>query len=92
VIDHINQNKLNNRRNNLRVCSRSENGANRSIPKTNTSGYKGVYRIKNKWMAQIGIKNKSIYLGCFDEKVDAAIAYDTAATKAFGAFARLNFP
>ena len=92
VVDHKDGDGLNNTRENLRVCSRSDNEHNRRIDTKNSSGFKGVYFNKpmKKWMARISINNKRMYLGCYDNKVDAARAYDKAAKKHFGEFARLN--
>lgn len=91
-IDHIDRNKLNNTKNNLRFCTDSQNSSNISIRKNNTSGYKGVIWEKRykKWQAQI-YKNKIIYIGLFEEKIEAARAYDKKAKELFGEFAWLNF-
>ncbi len=93
ILDHIDGDKTDNRRINLRICTSQQNTFNQKLRKTNKSGYKGVYWSKeaNRWRAQIRF-NKSIYLGTFQSKEDAAKAYDTAATKYHGEFARLNFP
>lgn len=93
-IDHIDGNKLNNQRNNLRSATSSQNAINSKKPKNNTSGYKGVSWSKKskKWRAQICFEGKQIHLGFFDDSKDAANAYDKAALKYFGEFARLNFP
>lgn len=91
-VDHKDMNKLNNRCDNLRVCSRSDNYANQKAYKTNTSGYKGVNympRIK-KWVARVQVEGERIYLGVFSTKRDAAEAYNKAALQHFGEFARLN--
>lgn len=98
-VDHIDGNGLNNQKSNLRLCDKSQNGANRRKIKHSTS-YTGVRRIKpyNKYYhtAQIKVKGKSIHLGCFlgtsEGAVEAAKAYDSAAKKYFGEFANLNFP
>lgn len=90
--DHIDGNGLNNRRDNLRAASASQNGANRRVQVNNTSGYCGVYWRKDgqKWCAKIEVEQRSIHLGYFTDKHDAARAYNAAATKNFGDFARLN--
>lgn len=93
-VDHVNGNGLDNRRCNIRLCSRSQNLANANFPK-GVSGYRGVRKARNQrngWMAEIQVNNRRIYLGTFDEREEAARAYDTAAKQYFGPFARLNFP
>lgn len=89
--DHIDHNPLNNRKSNLRICSRSENSMN-TITTTGTSKYKGVYWNKKnkKWIAQIKIDYKNIYLGSFYNEEDAAIAYNNKATELFGDFKLVN--
>ncbi len=93
-IDHINGNKLDNRRENLRSCTRSQNLANRRIAQVNSSGFKGVsfFKKSGKWTAQIRHNYKLKTLGEFECKLSAARAYDDAAKKLFGEFAQLNFP
>lgn len=93
-IDHEDGEPLNCRRNNLRTATQSQNIANSKLKTTNKSGYKGVSwdKLRSKWRAQITVNYKSMYLGLFDDKEDAARAYDEAALKHFGEFARLNFP
>jgi hypothetical protein len=59
---------------------------------TNKSGFKGVCRFRKKWAANITINYKQIFLGYYLNKEDAARAYDCAAIKYYGEFARLNFP
>jgi hypothetical protein len=92
--DHKDGNGLNNCRNNLRQSTRSQNGANRRKKRNATSKYLGVYfdRQKSKFRAGITINGKSHGLGHFLSEKDAARAYDIAALKHHGAFARLNFP
>lgn len=90
--DHINGNKLDNQKKNLRTCTTSQNMANRGKQVNNTSGYKGVFWSKaaGKWRAQIRHKNKSIHLGLFETKKDAAKAYNKKAKELWGCFAQLN--
>lgn len=90
--DHINGDKLDNRRSNLRVCTRSQNEANKGLRIDNTSGYKGVYwnRKNKKWVANIGFNYKNIYLGEFNDRFHAMKAYNAKAKELFGEFARLN--
>lgn len=87
--DHINGNKLDNRRCNLRICTPHQNNLNRP----NVTGkYKGVYWCKRlkKWMAQIMIGERNKYVGSFPNEEEAAFAYNEAAKKYHGEFARLN--
>lgn len=90
-IDHINGDGLDNQKDNLRICSIRENSFNRGKNKNNTSGYKGVIWNKqaSKWQARINIP-KQKHLGFFANIMDAAIAYNNAATKYHGGFAKLN--
>lgn len=89
--DHIDGDTLNNQRHNLRACTRSENNCNTRSRKGSTSKYKGVSRYHNgKWQVSIGNNKKSIWLGVFDSEIDAALAYNEAAKKYHGEFARLN--
>jgi len=93
-VDHINGNPLDNRKQNLRLCSNSENLRNRTKNSNNTSGFKGVWRnkISKCWIVTLTIKGKSKYFGAFKNKKDAAKAYDKAALKYYKEFAKLNFP
>lgn len=89
-VDHKNGNKLDNRRRNIRICTHAENMRNLKLRKDNTSGYKGVGWNFSKWQARIWFNNKKISLGQFEKKEDAAKAYNEAAKKYFGEYARLN--
>lgn len=102
VVDHRNGNPLDNRRENLRVTDARGNATNVTRSKQQKrGGYKGVswHTGAGKWQASICAgalrpngKRKQIYLGIFDDPVDAAKAYDAAALQHFGEFASLNFP
>lgn len=76
-IDHINRNRLDNRRSNLRHCTRSENCLN-SGPRSPASGFKGVYwnNRKSKWRVELTYKGKRIRVGHFSDREDAALAYN----------------
>jgi hypothetical protein len=90
--DHINGNKLDNRKSNLRNVTRSQNLANSKLRKDNSSGCKGVYvrkRYKSIYYeVEITINNKSIFVGYFTNKVKAIKARKEAEIKYFGEFAR----
>lgn len=86
VVDHINTNKLDNRRNNLRYCSRQQNNINKStLNRNNTSGFRGVNYSKSmkKWQAQIMINRRKIIIGYYDKKEDAYQARLEAEKKYF---------
>lgn len=90
--DHINRYGLDNRRENLRLATVSQNQSNKSMSRNNTSGFKGVSLLSRKWRAGAKINGKPKYLGMFDNIIDAAIAYDRAVYEFHGEFAQANFP
>ncbi len=92
LVDHINHNGLDNRKENLRICTPQENQFNCRSSIGSTSKYKGVcwYKHYKKWNAQIKNNDKYKNLGYFSSEIDAAIAYNIAATKLHGDFANLN--
>ena len=85
VIDHINRNRLDNRRENLRVVTPSDNSQNRDVSKNNTTGYVGVERKKNnsKWLARISKEYVEYQLGSYDHPILAAVAYNVQALKLY---------
>lgn len=89
VTDHINHNKLDNRKSNLRICTTRENQWN-SVQKAGISGFRGVSMIGKKWQARIHISKVSIYLGVYETKEEAAIAWNKASIMYRGKFAILN--
>lgn len=93
-IDHKDGSGLNNQKENLRVCNNTENSRNCKLTYNSTTGYKGVHWDKNnkKYQVEIMVNRKHIFLGRFVDIIEAAKAYDKAALKYFGEFARLNFP
>jgi hypothetical protein len=92
-VDHRDLDGLNCCKDNLRIATHQENQRNRTKYRCNTTGYKGVFRNSStsKWRAMITVNGKNVHLGYFIHIVDAAKAYDAAASKYFGEFARLNF-
>jgi len=91
-VDHRDGDGLNNQRENLRFATQMQNTQNQRLKSNNTSGYKGVCRWKKgRWQAYITVHKKRIPLGLFNDKEEAARAYDTAARHYFGEFAVLNF-
>lgn len=92
TVDHIDGDRTNYRRSNLRIASSSQNSANVQARIDNTSGYKGVSWSKrdNRWYASITHQGKQYNLGLHHTKEAAAAAYNEAATRLFGSFARLN--
>ena len=87
--DHINRNRIDNRRENLRRCSQRDNGKNRSLQKNNQSGITGVgfNKSSQQWRARITVNGVPIYLGSFNNKEDAIKARLQAEIKYFGEFA-----
>lgn len=91
--DHRDGNGLNNTRGNLRAASHSQNAQNRTVKRSGTSRYKGVYLLKTGvYRAIIQGNGLKVSLGCFPNESDAAMAYDSAAKELYGEFASLNFP
>lgn len=90
--DHRDLNGLNNQRCNLRACTHAENRRNSKLQSNSTTGFKGVslYKRYNKFRAQIEIHGKGKTLGYFESAIDAAKAYNEAAKKYHGEFARIN--
>jgi len=94
VVDHINHNGLDNRRENLRLCTHVQNTQNRRPNRNTSSKYKGVYwhKHRNKFVAKIYMNGKRIFIGYFTDEIAAAKAYDKKAREFFKEFAYLNFP
>lgn len=90
--DHINGNKLDNRKENLRTVTQNENAKNRKKNAKGTSKYKGVYWHKQhrKWYAQISVNKKTVFLGLFRDEHSAHEAYEQAALRLFGQYKREN--
>lgn len=81
AVDHINHNKSDNRKNNLRFVTDSQNSMNRCISSHNTSGITGVNKCNGKWTARIGVNTKRIFLGNYDNFFEAVKARKEAEEK-----------
>jgi len=90
VVDHVNGDKLDNRKSNIRLCSQSQNAKNQKLRVDSKTGYKGVCEQSNKYRARIKHNYRQIELGIFDTAKEAAKAYNKAAKKYHGEYARLN--
>ena len=91
-VDHINWNRLDNRKCNLRLVKKSENVINRPVRATSKSGYRGVHwcNTYQKWIAKIMLNQKSFFIGRFDDKKEAALAYNERAKELFGEYCYQN--
>jgi hypothetical protein len=91
-VDHIDGNGLNNQKENLRLATRAENARNCKLQRNNTSGFHGVSYQKqiNRWMAYIKVNGKRKYIGVYETKEAAALAYNKAAKQYHGEFAKFN--
>lgn len=90
LVDHWDGNRLDNRKSNLRDATYRQNAQNRAP--INGRRFKGIFPFRGRWKARIKFEGKNIYLGIYDTEEIAAKAYDHAAARLFGEFARLNFP
>ena len=93
VVDHINGDPSDCRRINLRIATQHQNSYNSSLPKSSSTGYKGVCfdKRRRKYMAYIHPNGKMVFLGYYNRPDEAALAYDKAASVYFGKFAKLNY-
>lgn len=90
--DHINGDRLDNRRANLRICTQGENNRNMNRDSRGTSRFTGVYFDKRigKWRAAVRANGKRHHLGCFCSEVEAVKVRDAAARRLHGEYARTN--
>lgn len=90
-VDHINGNKIDNRKCNLRIVSKMQNCHNQRVRNTNTSGYKGVHKVRSgSWHARVTYNGKRYSAGRHKRKEDAALAYNKLAKELYGEYARPN--
>ena len=95
-VDHINGNKLDNRKSNLRLCERYQNMANKPPTSQNKSGYKGVYYdnrdcfMIKRWVAKIRVNKKDIHIGMYKTAKEAVVAWNKKAKELLGEFAYQN--
>jgi hypothetical protein len=87
-VDHINRNRLDNRRCNLRYVTPSQNQMNKGMYRCNKSGFKGVSfdKINNKWLAQIRINKKAVHIGRFHTPEEASSAFISLARELYGEY------
>jgi len=94
-IDHKNRNGLDNRRENLRSCSASQNISNSKLFRHNTTGYRGVVKIKGsepaRYLSRLKLNGKQLYFGTYNDPREAALVRDAKALELLGEFASLNF-
>jgi hypothetical protein len=89
-IDHINNNRLDNRKNNLRIVTPKQNALNSSLCKNNTSSYKGIHKQKSKWVVRIRYNNSTLYLGWYKSFKEALIVRISEEIKLYKEFANYN--
>lgn len=94
VVDHLNENKLDNRRSNLRICTRQVNDHGKRRKNKRSGNFTGVslHHRTGLWRARIFTNKKESHLGLFDSMEDAARAYDFEAVRRYGVHAKTNFP
>lgn len=94
VVDHRNGDGLDNRRENLRLCSQSQNRMNSIRSRRSRSRFKGVvaHAKTGRWRAVLTVDGRRTWLGWFDSDEEAARVYDAEARRVYGEFAALNFP
>jgi len=93
IVDHIDGNGLNNRRENLRICTSAQNNRNRA-PRGKSSRYKGVSfdKERKKWKASVWVNGESVLIGRYEDQIEAARVRDRVAYDLDGQYAYLNFP
>lgn len=91
ITDHINGDRLDNRNHNLRKVTARQNSQNAKISSNNSTGYKGVFRFRDRYRVAITVNGKRVHVGCYKTAEEAGIGYDMAALKYFGEYAKTNF-
>lgn len=92
IIDHINNNTLDNRKENLRIVTAKQNAMNTSSRKGSSSKYIGVCKSGKKWESKIRVNGENIWLGTFECEIEAAKARDVATKEHYKEYGNLNFP
>jgi hypothetical protein len=92
LVQHLNGDRLDNRRGNLRYCTRAQHAQNARVRRDAPHGFKGVALKRGRYVARVTIDGEKRWVGAFSTPEEAARAYDAAATHYFGRFATLNFP
>lgn len=92
IVDHIDRNGLNNQKYNLRFATKAQNKMNCISHKNSSSKYKGVHwnKVSKVWQSRIQFEGKKIFLGAFDNEIEAARAYDKKSIEIFGEYSRVN--
>ena len=92
VVDHINGNPTDNRKQNLQIVTQSINAHRQRRTKPRAAHFKGAYLFRGRWVSQIWTNGKTRYLGSYSTELEAAQTYDKAAREYWGNQALLNFP
>ena len=90
TVDHVSGDTLDNRRENLRVCTIAENLRNRKVAKHSSTGLKGVQKHRNLYRVRISVGGRRVIVGTYKCPIEAAKAYDAAAIEHYGEFSRTN--
>ncbi len=89
-VDHANGDPLDNRRSNIRIATASQNAGNQIRRRKSATGFRGVYKVYNRYHARIKVNGQKLYLDSFATAEEAAMAYNWEALRTWGPFARIN--